>query len=181
MLKSLYSGVSGLQSHQIAMDVEANNIANVNTTGFKYSRANFSDLLAQTSSIATAPQGELGGKNAVQVGLGSTVSSMTRIFSQGSIQNSDKNTDVAIQGDGFFIISPDGGNTYKYTRAGDFKFDAGGNFVDNNGFIAQGWSRDEDTGKVDSTAPINNITIAPGLTTPASPTKEVVLKANLNS
>jgi len=181
MLKSLFSGVSGLQSHQVAMDVESNNIANVNTTGFKYSRANFSDLLAQTSSIATAPQGELGGKNAVQVGLGSTVSSMTRIFSQGSIQNSDKNTDVAIQGDGFFIISPDGGSTYKYTRAGDFKFDANGNFVDNNGFISQGWLRDEDTGKVDSTAPIQNINIAPGLTTPASPTQEVVLKANLNS
>ena len=181
MLKSLYSGVSGLQSHQIAMDVESNNIANVNTVGFKYSRANFSDLLAQTSSISTAPQGELGGKNAVQIGLGSSVKSMTRIFSQGSIQNSDKNTDVAIQGDGFFIISPDGGNTYKYTRAGDFKFDANGNFVDNNGFITQGWLRDETTGKVDSTAPIQNIKIAPGLTTPANPTNEVVLKANLNS
>ncbi|MCX6052771.1 MAG: flagellar hook protein FlgE [Campylobacterales bacterium] len=181
MLKSLYSGVSGLQSHQVAMDVESNNIANVNTTGFKYSRANFSDLLAQTQSIATAPQGALGGKNAVQVGLGSSISSMTRIFSQGSIQNSDKNTDVAIQGDGFFIISPDGGNTYKYTRAGDFKFDAGGNFVDNNGFITQGWLRDGVTGKVDSTAPITSIKIAPGLTTPASPSKEIVLKANLNS
>jgi len=181
MLKSLFSGVSGLQSHQVAMDVEANNIANVNTVGFKYSRANFSDLLAQTKSIATAPQGKLGGKNPVQVGLGSTVSSMTRIFSQGSIQNSDKNTDVAIQGDGFFIISPDAGNTYKYTRAGDFKFDAAGNFVDNNGFIAQGWLRDLDTGKVDSTAPIKDINIAPGLTTPAQPTQEIVLKANLNS
>jgi len=181
MLKSLFSGVSGLQSHQVAMDIESNNIANVNTVGFKYSRANFSDLLAQTKSIATAPQGQLGGKNPVQVGLGSTVSSTTRIFSQGSIQNSDKNTDVAIQGDGFFIISPDGGNTYKYTRAGDFKFDAGGNFVDNNGFVAQGWLRDPITNKVDSTAPITNINIAPGLTTPAQPTQEVALKANLNS
>jgi len=181
MLKSLFSGVSGLQSHQVAMDIESNNIANVNTVGYKYSRANFSDLLAQTKAIATAPQGQLGGKNPVQVGLGATVSSATRIFSQGSVQNSDKNTDVAIQGDGFFIISPDGGNTYKYTRAGDFKFDAGGNFVDNNGFIAQGWLRDETTGKVDSTAPITNINIAPGLTTPASATKEVALKANLNS
>ena len=181
MLKSLFSGVSGLQSHQVAMDVESNNIANVNTVGFKYSRANFSDLLAQTKAIATAPQGKLGGKNPVQVGLGSTVNSMTRIFAQGSMQNSDKNTDVAIQGDGFFIISPDGGNSYKYTRAGDFKFDAGGNFVDNNGFIAQGWLRDPVTGKVDATAPVEDINIPPGLTTPANPTKEVVLKANLNS
>jgi len=181
MLKSLYSGVSGLQSHQVAMDVESNNIANVNTTGFKYSRANFSDLLAQTKSISTAPQGALGGKNSVQVGLGSTVSSMTTIYSQGSIQNSDKNTDVAIQGDGFFIVSPDGGTTYNYTRAGDFKFDAAGNFVDNSGNIVQGWLRDKDTLEVDSTAPITNINIAPGLTTPANPTSEVVLKANLNS
>jgi flagellar hook protein FlgE len=181
MLKSLFSGVSGLQSHQIAMDVESNNIANVNTTGFKYSRANFSDLLAQTKSIATAPQGKLGGKNPVQIGLGSSVNSTTRIFSQGSMQNTDKNTDVAIQGDGLFIISPDGGNTYKYTRAGDFKFDAKGNFVDNNGFIVQGWLQDPNTGKVDTTAPIKDINIPPGKTTPAQPTSEVVLKANLNS
>jgi len=181
MLKSLFSGVSGLQSHQVAMDVESNNIANVNTTGYKYSRANFSDLLAQTRSIATAPQGQLGGKNPVQVGLGTAVNSTTRIFSQGSIQNTDKNTDVAIQGDGFFIVSPDGGNTYKYTRAGDFKFDANGNFVDNNGFVVQGWLRDPVTNQVDSTAPIQDINIPPGLTTPAQPTSEVVLKANLNS
>jgi len=181
MLKSLFSGVAGLQSHQVAMDVESNNIANVNTVGYKYSRANFSDLLAQTKAIATAPQGALGGKNPVQVGLGSTISSMTRVFSQGSVQNSDKNTDMAIQGDGFFIVSPDGGNTYKYTRSGDFKFDAAGNFVDNNGFVSQGWLRDPDTGKVDSTAPVENIRIAPGLTTPANPSSEVVIKANLNS
>jgi flagellar hook protein FlgE len=181
MLKSLFSGVSGLQSHQIAMDVESNNIANVNTVGYKYSRANFSDLLAQTNQIATAPQGALGGKNAMQVGLGTSASSVTRIHSQGSIQNTDKNTDVAIQGDGYFVVSGDGGNTYKYTRSGDFKFDAAGNFVDNNGFITQGWMRDEDTGYVDSTAPIGNIQIPSGLTTPANASTEITLKANLNS
>lgn len=181
MLRSLFAGVTGLQSHQIAMDVESNNIANVNTIGYKYSRANFSDLLAQTNQIATAPQGALGGKNAVQVGLGTTVNSITRIMSQGSIQNTDKNTDVAIQGDGFFIVSSDGGNTYKYSRSGDFKFDAAGNFVDNNGFIVQGWVRDPDTGLVDSTAPISNIQIPPGLTTPANPSTEVVVKANLSA
>ena len=181
MLKSLYSGVSGLQSHQMAMDVESNNIANVNTIGFKYSRANFSDMLAQTKSIATAPQGDAGGKNPVQVGLGATISSTTRIFSQGAIQKTEKVTDVAIEGDGFFIVSADYGNSYKYTRAGDFKFDAGGNFVDNNGFIVQGWLRNEVTGEVDSTAPLTNVNIAPGLTTPASATADVVLKANLNS
>ncbi len=181
MLRSLFAGVTGLQAHQIAMDVESNNIANVNTIGYKYSRANFSDLLAQTAQIATAPQGDLGGKNAVQIGLGTTINSVTRIMTQGSIQNTDKNTDVAIQGDGFFIVSSDAGSTYKYSRSGDFKFDAGGNFVDNGGFVVQGWVRDEATGKVDSTAPISNIKIPPGLTTPANPSSAVTLKANLDS
>lgn len=180
-MRSLWAGVSGLQAHQIAMDVEGNNIANVNTTGFKYSRVNFSDLLSQTTKIATAPQGELGGKNPMQVGLGSQVGSITKIFKQGSIQTTDKNTDMAIQGDGFFVVSPDGGATYKYTRNGDFVFDADGNFVDSNGYVAQGWVRDPVTGIIDSTAPIQNIQIPPGLTTPARASSVVTLKANLNS
>lgn len=181
MMRSLWAGVTGLQAHQIAMDVEGNNIANVNTTGFKYSRANFSDLLNQTAKIATAPQGELGGKNSMQIGLGTQVSSVTKIFKQGSIETTDKNTDLAISGDGFFVISPDGGNTYKYSRNGDFSFDANGNFVDANGYIAQGWVRDDTTGEIDATAPIRNITIPPGLTTPANDTGYITLKANLNS
>jgi flagellar hook-basal body protein len=163
------------------MDVEGDNIANVNTSGFKYSRANFSNLLSQSSKIATAPQGKIGGKNPMQVGLGTEINSVTRMFSQGSIQTTSKNTDLAIQGNGFFVISPDGGKTYKYTRSGDFVFDANGNFVNNQGLIAQGWVRDEVTGQIDSTAPIGNITIPPGLTTPARPTSIINVKANLNT
>lgn len=181
MMRSLWAGVTGLQAHQIAMDVEGNNIANVNTTGFKYSRANFSDLLSQTAKIATAPQGELGGKNAMQIGLGTQISTVTKIFKQGSIETTDKTTDLAIQGDGFFVVSPDGGTTYKYTRNGDFTFDADGNFVDTNGYIAQGWVRDAETNTIDSTSPIANITIPPGLTTPANATTYVALKATLDS
>ena len=181
MMRSLWSGVSGLQAHQIAMDVEGNNIANVNTNGFKYSRANFSDMLSQTSKIATAPQGTKGGSNPVQVGLGTEVSSITRMFSQGSIQTTGKNTDLAIQGNGFFVVSPDGGKTYKYTRSGDFVSDANGNFVTNSGLIAQGWNRDPVTGAIDSTAPISNISIPPGLTTPANETSIINVKANLNA
>jgi len=181
MMRSLWSGVTGLNAHQIAMDVEGNNIANVNTNGFKYSRANFSDLLSQTSKIATAPQGTMGGKNPMQVGLGTEISSVTRMFSQGSIQTTSKNTDLAIQGNGFFVVSPDGGKTYKYTRSGDFVFDANGNFVNNQGLIAQGWLRDPVTGAIDNTSPIQDITIPPGLTTPARETSVLSLKANLNS
>lgn len=180
-MRSLWAGVSGLQAHQIAMDIEGNNIANVNTTGFKYSRANFSDLLSQTAKIATAPQGELGGKNSMQIGLGTQIASVTKIFKQGSIQTTDKNTDLAIQGDGFFVVSPDGGNTYKYSRNGDFSFDAEGNFVEGNGYIIQGWMRDKTTAQIDATAPIGNITIPPGLTTPANDTGFITLKANLAS
>ena len=181
MMRSLWAGVSGLQAHQIAMDVEGNNIANVNTSGFKFSRANFSDMLSQSSKIATAPQGNLGGKNPMQVGLGTEINSVTRMFSQGSIQTTSKNTDLAIQGDGFFVISADSGTTYKYTRSGDFVFDANGNFVNNQGLIAQGWVRDDVTGQIDSTAPIGNITIEPGLTTPARETSVLNIKANLNT
>ncbi len=181
MMRSLWAGVSGLQAHQIAMDVEGNNIANVNTSGFKYSRANFSDMLSQTAKIATAPQGNLGGKNPMQVGLGTEVNSVTRIFSQGSVQTTGKTTDLAIQGDGFFVVSQDGGTTYKYSRNGDFVFDSNGNFVTNGGLVAQGWTRDPDTGKIDTSAPINNIQIQPGLTTPAKATSSVNIKANLNT
>ncbi len=181
MMRSLWSGVSGLQAHQIAMDVEGNNIANVNTTGFKYSRANFSDMLSQTTKIATAPQGNSGGKNPQQVGLGTQINSITRIFSQGSVQTTNKNTDLAIQGNGFFVVSNDGGKTYKYSRNGDFVFDANGNFTNNQGLIAQGWVRDRKTGKIDNTAPIQDIIIPPGLTTPARPSSVINLKANLNT
>ena len=141
------------------MDVESNNIANVNTKGYKYSRANFSNLLSQTVPIATAPQGNLGGQNSMQIGLGSTVNTVTKIFEQGSIETTDKDTDLAISGDGFFVVSPDQGVTYKYTRNGDFSFDANGNFVDSNGYIVQGWLRDETTGLIDNTSPITNILI----------------------
>nr|WP_245391417.1 flagellar hook protein FlgE [Sulfurospirillum barnesii] len=180
-MRALWAGVTGLQAHQVAMDVESNNIANVNTKGYKYSRANFSTLLSQTVSIATSPQGNLGGQNSMQIGLGTTVSTVTKIFEQGSIETTDKDTDLAISGDGFFVVSPDKGVTYKYTRNGDFNFDANGNFVDANGYIVQGWLKDETTGLIDNTSPITNILITPGLTTPAKATSLVSVKANLDS
>lgn len=181
MMRSLWSGVSGLQSHQVAMDVESHNIANVNTVGFKYSRANFSDQFSQTARPATAPEGELGGKNAMQIGLGTQIVGTQQIFSQGSIETTDSNTDLAIQGNGFFIVSPDGGLTRYYTRNGQFTRDSLGNFVDNNGYIVQGWMRDEETNTIDPTGPIKNILIEPGLSIPANATTEVSYKGNLNS
>lgn len=180
-MRSLWSGVSGLQSHQVAMDVESHNIANVNTVGFKYSRANFSDQFSQTARPATAPEGELGGKNPMQIGLGTQIVSTQQIFRQGSIETTDSNTDMAIQGNGFFIVSPDGGLTRYYTRNGQFTRDSLGNFVDNNGYIVQGWMRDEKTNTIDPTGPIKNIVIEPGLSIPANATTEINYKGNLNS
>lgn len=190
MLRSLWSGVSGIQAHQVAIDVEGNNIANVNTVGFKYSRANFSDLLSQNVKLATSPQGSRGGTNELQIGLGSKINSTTRVFQQGSIQNTSRPTDIAIQGDGFLVLTPDNGSTYQYTRNGDLTFDAAGNLVDSNGLKVQGWLKNLNPAKnngnitstnVDNTAPITNIVVEPGLRIPSKQTAFVEMKANLNS
>ncbi len=180
-MRSLWSGVSGLQAHQVAMDVEGNNISNVNTTGFKYSRADFGTMFSQTVKIATAPTDGRGGSNPLQIGLGVSVSSTTRIHSQGSVQTTDKNTDVAINGDGFFMVSDDGGLTNYLTRSGDFKLDAYGNFVNNAGFVVQGWNINWDTQSIDSSRTPQNIFIDPGMHIPAAQSTEVAIKANLNS
>ncbi|EAK3408902.1 flagellar hook protein FlgE [Campylobacter coli] len=181
MMRSLWSGVSGLQAHQVAMDVEGNNISNVNTTGFKYSRADFGTMFSQTVKIATAPTDGRGGSNPLQIGLGVSVSSTTRIHSQGPVQTTNKNTDVAINGDGFFMVSDDGGLTRYLTRSGDFKLDAYGNFVNNAGFVVQGWNINWDDQTIDSSRSPQNIFIDPGMHIPAAKSTEVAIKANLNS
>lgn len=180
-MRSLWSGVSGLQAHQVAMDVEGNNISNVNTKGFKYSRADFGTMFSQTVKIATAPTDGRGGSNPLQIGLGVSVSSTTRIHSQGPVQTTSKNTDVAINGDGFFMVSDDGGLTRYLTRDGDFKLDAYGNFVNNAGFVVQGWNINWDNQTIDSSRSPQNIFIDPGMHIPAAKSTEVAIKANLNS
>lgn len=180
-MRSLWSGVSGLQAHQVAMDVEGNNISNVNTKGFKYSRADFGTMFSQTVKIATAPTDGRGGSNPLQIGLGVSVSSTTRIHSQGPVQTTNKNTDVAINGDGFFMVSDDGGLTRYLTRDGDFKLDAYGNFVNNAGFVVQGWNINWDNQTIDSSRSPQNIFIDPGMHIPAAKSTEVAIKANLNS
>lgn len=181
MMRSLWSGVSGMQAHQIAMDVEGNNISNVNTTGFKYSRADFGTMFSQTVKIATVPTENLGGQNPLQIGLGTSINSTTRIHSQGSVQTTDKNTDVAINGDGFFMVSDDGGLTRYLTRSGDFKLDAYGNFVNNAGLVVQGWNINWDDQSIDTSRSPKNIFIDPGMHIPAAKSTEVAIKANLNS
>lgn len=181
MMRSLWSGVSGLRVHQVGMDVEGNNIANVNTYGFKYSRVNYSTMFAQTMAIATQPTDTIGGKNAKQVGLGVMAAATQRIHSQGSISGTDSNYDVAIEGNGFFLVSNDGGKTRYLTRDGAFNQDAAGNFVNSNGFVVQGWVRDPVTGRIDTALSPGNLSWDPAMNLPANPSSSIFLNAQLNS
>ncbi len=134
MIRALYTGVSGLRGFQTKLDVIGNNIANVNTVGYKKSRAMFQDVLSQNIQGATAPvDGGRGGVNPMQVGLGSSVASIEMAFSAGSPMTTNLPTDLSIEGDGFFMVrSGDDGPIY-YTRAGNFTRDANGTLVNSQG------------------------------------------------
>ena len=139
MMRSMFSGVSGLKGHQTRMDVIGNNIANVNTTGFKSSRVTFADMISQNLSGAAAPTGNIGGVNPKQIGLGMAVASTDLIYTNGSVQQTGKNTDVAVsKGDGLFVVSK--GEQKYYTRNGAFGFDAEGNLtIPSSGLYVQGY------------------------------------------
>ena len=179
MLRSMFSAISGLRGHQIMMDVIGNNIANVNTVGFKSGRVNFQDILSQTLHGATAPQGGLGSINPAQIGLGMTVAGIDVLQTQGNLQSTGKTTDMAIQGDGFFVES-DGAGTY-YTRDGAFDIALDGSLANPaSGMKVQGWQADA-AGKIDITQPISNLVIPIGQRTTALATSNVTLSGNLDA
>ena len=179
MMRSLFSGVSGLKNHQTRMDVIGNNIANVNTVAFKAGRVNFEDILSQTVEGARSPQtGGMGGVNPKQVGLGMGISSIDTLFTPGSLQSTDNPTDFAVQGEGFFIVS-DGSQVY-YTRDGAFKTSADGALVNSNGFRLQGWMADTD-GNIDSTQALQNITIPVGAQMKPKATTQIAFEGNLDA
>lgn len=141
MMRSLFAGVSGLRNHQIRMDVIGNNIANVNTVAYKANRVTFEESFAQLVQGASRPPGDSanvsGGVNPVQVGLGMNIGSIDLLFTQGNLESTGVNTDLAIQGDSFFVVS-DGTQNF-YTRSGNFQLDANGRMVaSTNGFVVQG-------------------------------------------
>ncbi|MBP2662587.1 MAG: flgE 2 [Firmicutes bacterium] len=178
MMRSLFSGVAGLKNHQTRMDVIGNNIANVNTTGFKASRVNFQDILSQTMQGASSAQGNRGGTNPMQVGLGMGVASIDTLFTDGSYQTTGKQTDLSITGQGFFIVT-DGTNKY-YTRAGNFDFDAQGNYlVPGTGLKVAGWMADAD-GVINSSSDIGSIQIPVGDTMAAKATTSYDFINNLS-
>jgi flagellar hook protein FlgE len=176
MMRSLFSGVSGLRNHQVRMDVIGNNISNVNTVAFKSGRVTFKEGFAQLLQGASRPPGSHGGINPIQVGLGMQVGSIDTLFSQGNLETTGLNTDLAIQGDSFFVVAK--GNEHYYTRAGNFQLDADGRLVSpTNGFTVQG--RMADNGIFQDG--IRDIRLPFGQKTAAKPTDSVALAGNLNA
>ena len=174
-VRALYSGVSGLKNFQTQIDVIGNNIANSQTPGFKSSRVTFMSMLYQTMSAASAPTADRGGTNPKQVGLGSIIASIDQNFESGNLLSTGRKNDVAIQGEGFFVVSS--GDQDYYTRSGAFNFDSGGNMVYDGGYKVQGLNASD--GVLGST--VEDIQIPLGISLPASPTTTVSLVGNLDA
>ncbi|KTR38886.1 flagellar hook protein [Curtobacterium oceanosedimentum] len=177
MLRSLYSGISGLRSHQQMLDVTGNNIANVNTVGFKSSTTVFQDTLSQMTQGAGGPQTGIGGTNPAQIGLGVQVAGVSTNFAQGSAQATGKATDLMISGDGFFVTRL--GNDTVYSRAGAFDFDANGRLVTADGKIVQGYSATN--GVVNDGGGLSDITLPIDAAAPATATSSATVSGNLPS
>ena len=178
MLRSLFSGISGLRSHQTMLDVTGNNIANVNTTGFKSSQTQFQDALSQVVQNASGAQAGTGGTNPAQVGLGVRVAGVTTNFTQGASQLTGRSTDMMIQGDGFFVVRK-GADTF-YTRAGGFDFDATGQMVlPGEGALVQGWAAVN--GVIDTNSPLTDLKVPAGTLMAAVPTTAANYTGNLQS
>jgi flagellar hook protein FlgE len=179
MLRSMFSAISGLRAHQVMMDEIGNNIANVNTVGYKSGRVNFQDILSQTFRGASAPQGGLGSINPAQVGLGVTVAGIDVMMTQGNLQSTGRLTDMAIQGDGFFVMS-DGGRSY-YTRDGSFDVGLGGNLINPaSGLKVQGWNASA-AGAIDTTTATTDVLIPLGTRTTALASSTATITGNLDA
>ncbi len=177
MMRSLFSGVAGLNSQQLKMDVIGNNISNVNTVGFKASRINFNEAFNQV--LANARQSLVGGTiNPLQVGLGVRPGSVDRQFTQGTLQTTGLQTDLGLQGQGFFVVGDQ--QQQFYTRAGNFHFDAQGRLVTPTGFFVKGWMAD-DSGKISQSTNVENIVLDPNAIAPAVATSNVKLAGNLDA
>ncbi|MCZ2819166.1 flagellar hook protein FlgE [Modestobacter sp. VKM Ac-2977] len=178
MLRSMFSAISGLRAHQTKLDVAGNNIANVNTVGFKASQTVFEDTLSQVLRNGSAPNGDVAGTNPAQVGLGVKVAGITTNFGQGSTQNTGRASDFMISGDGFFVTKV--GNEQLYTRAGSFDTDGVGNLVTPDGAKLQGWMANA-LGVVDPNGPIQDLRIPTGQVLAPVATTGAALAGNLSA
>jgi flagellar hook protein FlgE len=175
MIRALYASVTGLRAHEVMMDVTSNNIANVNTAGFKSSRASFQETLAQTIRGGGLPTGAQGGVNPLQIGLGTRIGGVVSSFTQGALQLTGRQTDLAIQGDGFFVLDRNGQQLL--TRNGAFSWDATGSLVATTGARVLGWTADEN-GNIPTGGPTGPITIPTGPLAPVA-TQNVTLAGNV--
>ena len=178
MIRSMSTALSGLRNHQVMIDIVGNDIANVSTVGFKGSVAVFSDVLSQTLNGVQAPGGAAGGTNPAQIGLGSRLVGTQQSFTQGAIQRTERNSDVAIQGDGFFVVG--NGNDEYYTRAGSLNLDANGRLATVDGTLVKGWQAGAG-GVIDTNAAIGVIEIRVGDLLPPDQTTEVNIGGNLSA
>lgn len=178
MLRSLFSGISGLRSHQTMLDVTGNNIANVNTTGFKASQTQFQDTLSQVLTNPGGAQAGIGGTNPAQVGLGVKVAAISTNFQQGAAQTTNRSTDMMISGDGFFSVQKNG-QTF-YTRNGSFDFDATGQLVTAEGGLVRGWLADA-AGQIDTAGGLAPIQLPTTTLVGAQRTTDVTFGGNLPS
>jgi flagellar hook protein FlgE len=176
MLRSMFAAVSGLRSHQTMMDVVGTNISNVNTTGFKASRTTFQDAMSQVIRGASGVQDDRAGTNAMQIGLGSQVSSIDSVFTQGSIQLTSRNTDIAIQGEGFLVA--DIGGQRMYTRSGALNVDSSGTLTGPGGSRIMGWMSD-DVGDVDTQQDLTALSLPTGQVIAPVESSEIVVGGNL--
>lgn len=180
MMRSLSSAVSGLKAHQEWIDVIGDNIANINTSGYKKSRVSFEDMLYQTMQSASRPSSTIGGTNPVQIGPGVSVSSIDTIMDGNTLQSTDKNSDLGIDGDGFFCLAD--GNQKYYTRTGNFSFDSNGTLVSANGMKVQGWTATDGVlPDASKTTPGDIKTPTLGATINAKATTKTSLAGNLSS
>ena len=178
MMRSLFSGVSGIKVHQTRMDVIGNNIANINTIGFKGSRTTFSDMLSQLQSAASSATDTRGGINPRQVGLGVNVESIDLIFTDSSPQSTGKNTDLALSGNGLFYLK-DGNQSY-YTRNGSFLFDEQGYYVmAGTGFRVQGWNASSE-GIINNNGATTDVIVPVGKTMEAAETTQINYNGNFD-
>jgi flagellar hook protein FlgE len=169
---SFSAGLSGLNANATYLSVIGNNLANINTVGFKASTVTFQDLVSQTVGGTST--------NPMQVGLGVTTGSISPVFSQGAIENSREGTNVAIQGNGFFVVRGDAGNSY--TRVGNFTFNSEGKLVTPDGQFVQGYTTiDPTTGDVVSSGSTTDITVPPGVLRPPVATTQIGTETNLDS
>src|SRR4051794_18075325 len=176
MLRSMFSAISGLRAHQTKMDVTGNNIANVNTVGYKGSQTVFSDTLSQVIRAGGQAAADRGGTNPAQVGLGVKVAAVTTNWTQGATQSTGRSTDFMIEGDGFFVTRS--GTEQLFTRAGSFDFDAQGNLVTPNGAVLQGWMADS-AGVVNPNLPITDLRVPYGQTVTPNQTTTGSIIGNL--